>query len=54
MGKVKVTDPFEDNVNWEDGKCAVCKGCRIFKRTGQCLYGGPFRGYAKVVYEKDK
>ncbi len=33
--------------------CAICVRCREVltkdgKRTGRCIYGGPFSGYVKV------
>lgn len=45
-----LNDPFTSPA-FEDGKCAICKTCRIYKRTGRCVYGGPFIGYGKVIYE---
>jgi hypothetical protein len=50
MAKVKTI--WEDDKLSKEGSCAVCKKCRIHNKSGRCMFGGPFLGYAKVDHAR--
>lgn len=54
MKKPKAYDPWEDKTNWEPASCNVCVSCLRHKLNGRCIYGGPYKGYAKVIYDDIK